>query len=55
MDDFIEKKDFDNKLKKINKNVSANKTEHIEVQKKLTDLQQKLKNYQENGTTFWEV
>ena len=39
---MIEKTDFDDKLKKLNKKVTSNKTKHIEAEKKLTDLTNKV-------------
>ena len=39
---FVIKADFEDKLKSINKNVTSNKTKHIEVNKKLDDLEKKL-------------
>ena len=38
MNDFVEKKDFDDTLKNLNKKVTSNKTKHIEAEKKITDL-----------------
>ena len=37
-DDFAKQKDFDNKLKNINKKVTSSKIKQIEVEKKLNDL-----------------
>ena len=34
----MNKTDFDNKLKNFNKRITSNKTEHLEVQKKLSSL-----------------
>ena len=31
VDDFVEKKDFDDKLKNLNKGVTSNKTKHVQV------------------------
>ena len=33
--DFIKRTDFDDKLKKLNKKVTSNKTKHVETEKKL--------------------
>ena len=42
IDDFVEKTGFDGKLKNSNKNVISNKTKHIDIEKKLTDLTKKV-------------
>ena len=34
IDDFIQNTDFDDKLKNWNKNVTSNKTKHVEAEKK---------------------
>ena len=34
----MEKTDFDNKLKNLNKNVTSNKTKHILVENELNEL-----------------
>ena len=49
---FVRETDFDNKLKNINKNVSLNKTEHLEAQKKLTDLTKKALQISEKNMIF---
>ena len=36
--DFVNKTDFDNKLTSFNKQITSNKTKHLEVQKKLNSL-----------------
>ena len=41
--DFIQKRDFDGKLKKLNKKVSSNKTKHVLVENELNTLLQKVK------------
>ena len=41
-DDFVEKTDFNDKLNNLNKKVTSNKTKHVEAQKKLTDLTNKV-------------
>ena len=41
-DDFVEKTDFNDKLNNLNKKVTSNKTKHVETQKKLTDLTNKV-------------
>ena len=40
--DFVKRTDFGNKLKKLNKKVTSNKTKHVLVEKKLTDLTNKV-------------
>ena len=42
IDDFVEKTGFDGKLKNSNKNIISNKTKHIDIEKKLTDLTKKV-------------
>ena len=39
--DFVERTDFDDKLKNLNKKVTSNKTKHLETEKKLIDLTNK--------------
>ena len=41
---FIKKTDFTDKLKKLIKKFTSNKTRHIEVKTKLYDLEKQLKN-----------
>ena len=41
IDDFIEKTNFDDKLKNLNKKVTSNKTRHLKAEKKLIDLTNK--------------
>ena len=36
--DSVKKADFDNKLTRVNKRITSNKTKHLEVQKKLDSL-----------------
>ena len=40
--DFLEKTDFDNKQKKLNKKVTWNKTRHVNAEKKIADLTNKV-------------
>ena len=40
---FVKKKDFDDKLKILNKKVTSNKTKHVLVEKKLNELSEKVK------------
>ena len=40
--DFVEKTDLDNKLKKMNKKVTSNKTKHVLIQNELNDPQDKI-------------
>ena len=49
---FAEKKDFDVRLKILNKKVSSNKTIHAEAEKKLTDLSKRLNEYQKKDIIF---
>ena len=51
IDDFVEKTDFDDKLKNLSKKATSNKTKHVEAEKKLNDLK-KLHNYQKENTIF---
>ena len=43
--DFVKQKDFDNKLKNINKKLTSNKTKHNTVKKKLNDLSKEINYY----------
>ena len=38
LDNFVEKTNFNDKLKNLNKKVTSNKTNHLQTEKKLTDL-----------------
>ena len=40
---FIKKTDFDDKLKKLNENVTSNKTKHVLVENELNELSEKVK------------
>ena len=40
---FVKKTDFDDKLKKLNKNVTSNKTKHVLVGNELNELSKKVK------------
>ena len=42
IDNFVEKKDFDDKLENLNKKPTLNKTKHVEAKRKLTDLTNKV-------------
>ena len=44
---FLKKTDFDDKLKRLNKNVTLNKTKHVLVENGLNELSKKLKQYQQ--------
>ena len=48
INDFVDKTDFDDKLKNSNK-VISNKTKNVEAEKKLTDLKNKVAQISENG------
>ena len=39
---FVKKTDFDDKLKNFSKNVKTNKTRHLQIEKKLNDLSEKV-------------
>ena len=49
---IVEKRDFADKLKKLNIKVISNKTKHIEAEKKLTDKKVKLHKYWKKGYDF---
>ena len=53
IDSFVKKKDFDDKLKKVNKKVISNKTKHIEAEKKITDLTNKVVQISDKGYYFF--
>ena len=42
IDDLVGKTDVDDKLKNLNKNATSNKAKHVEAEKKLTDLTNKV-------------
>ena len=48
--DFVEKTDFDDKLKSFNKTFTSNKPKHVEAEKKITDLAIKLHKHQK-----WDI
>ena len=50
IDHFVEKTDFCDKLKYLNKKFTSNKTKHVE--KKLTDLAKNVHKYQKNYMIF---
>ena len=52
IDNFIETPDFDEKLKKLNKEVTSNKSKHLETEKKLTDITNKVAQISEKGYDF---
>ena len=53
VDNFTKKADFDDKLKtKINTKVTSNKTKHVEAEKKITDLTNKVATISEEGYDF---
>ena len=43
---FIEKTNFDNKLKHLNKEVNSNKTKHVVAENELHELSKKVEQYQ---------
>ena len=49
--DFVKKTDFDNKLKKLNKNVASNKIKHVLVENELNELSRKVKAISAKGLT----
>ena len=46
---FIKKTDFDDKLKKLNENVTSNKTKHVLVENELNELSEKVKTISTKG------
>ena len=50
--DLVNKTDFDNKLTSFNRQITSNKTKHLEVQKKLNSLIRKDYNFFLGGTYF---
>ena len=52
IDDFVQKRNFDNKLKNLNKIVTSNKAKHVEAEKKLTDLTNKVAQISEKRYDF---
>ena len=53
IDDFVEKKDFNDKSKKLHKKNVSNKTKHVEVWKKITDLSSKVTQISEKSIWFF--
>ena len=49
---LVRKTDFDDKLKNLNKKVTSNKTKHVEAEKKITDLTNKVAEISEKGYDF---
>ena len=47
--DFVKETDFDQKIKNLNKKVISNKTKHVLVEKKLTELTNKIAKISEKG------
>ena len=47
--DFVEKTNFDDKLKNLNKKVTSNEIKPVEAEKKLTDLTNKIAQVSEYG------
>ena len=52
IDDFVEKIDFHDKLKNLNKKITLNKTNHVETEEKLADLTNKVTQISEKGYDF---
>ena len=50
--DFIKETDFDQKIKNLNKEVTSNKTKYVRVEKKLTELTNKVAKISENWYEF---
>ena len=50
--DFIKETDFDQKIKNLNKEVTSNKTKYVRVEKKLTELTNKVAKISENWCEF---
>ena len=50
--DFIKETDFDQKIKNINKEITSNKTKYVRVEKKLTELTNKVAKISENWYEF---
>ena len=48
--DFVKEKDFDKES--LNKKITSNKTKHVEVERKLTDLIKKFHKYEKNNIIF---
>ena len=52
IDDFVEKTEFDDKLKNLNEKVTSKKTKHLEAERKFTDLTNKVVQTSEKGYDF---
>ena len=50
--DFVKRIDTDDKLKNANKNITANKTKHVDSQNKITDLTNTVVQISEKGYKF---
>ena len=50
--DFIKETDFDQKIKNLNKEITSNKTKYVRVEKKLTELTNKVAKVSENWYEF---
>ena len=49
---FVKETDFYDKLKNLNKKVTSNETKHVEAEKKITDLTNKVAQISEKGYDF---
>ena len=50
--DFVKKADFDDKLKNLNKNVTSNTTKHLEDEKKITNITNRVAQISEKEYDF---
>ena len=49
---FVEKTDFDDKLQNLNRKSTLNKTKHVEAERKLTNLTNKVAQISKKGYNF---
>ena len=52
--DFVKKTDFGDKLEILNRKVTSIKTKHIEAEKKITDLTNKIAQISKKGFFFFD-
>ena len=52
---LVKEKDFHDKLKHVNKNVTSNRTKHVEAEKEISDLTKKVAQMSGKGYVFCQV
>ena len=52
---LVKEKDFHDKLKHVNKNVTSNRKKHVEAEKEISDLTKKVEQMSGKGYVFCQV